>query len=117
MRLEIKQYNQSDVESTPSDYQEIDQQYDEAMGQPDKYPRIDSPKMISNKDSININLKKKYALINAPISPIRQQQKGDGGRSESLKKRAMGVKNKKFFEQSKMISKTQHDGIYIVASG
>ena len=74
MRLEIRKYNQSDAESNPSDYQEMDQDYDEDMGKPEKYPRIDSPQMISNKDSININLKKKYALINAPISPIRQKQ-------------------------------------------
>jgi hypothetical protein len=43
MRLEIRQYNQSDAESNPSDYHELDQDYDEDMGQPDKYPRIDSP--------------------------------------------------------------------------
>lgn len=74
------------------------------MGQPDKYPKIDSRvNLLSNKDSININLKKKYALISDPISPIRANK-----RSNSLTKRtkAMGPKNPKFFEQSKMISKT-----------
>ena len=88
MRKEIRKYNDEDLEdSNPSDYQD-----DEEMGRQEKYPIMVSPQGLSNKDSININLKKKYALINAPISPIRSKS------PVKRTKAAMGPKNSKFFE-------------------